>query len=148
MFNFLKRMREHADRINDYFIAATKAYIFKGDEAAGFAAFTAGATAARVQRSGMMVLLRRLAADLNSVEAHSTEPRQMAEKLRILAAQIASKDWTVADCVTAKRHLRTTARSYYEALGKADPTVFFDRYPDLQTPESPADVPMMTTLDS
>lgn len=62
MFGWLKRMCDHADRINDYFVAATTAYVFKGDEAAGFAAYAAGVVAAKKQRQSMIWFLTQTSA--------------------------------------------------------------------------------------
>src|ERR1700690_195427 len=55
---------QRADRLNDYFAAATKAYAFKDDEEAGFAAFAVAVTVKGTQRSGMIAFTQTVEAEL------------------------------------------------------------------------------------
>jgi hypothetical protein len=129
-------MRERADRLNDYFLAALKAYAFKDDEEAGFAAFAVAATANGMQRSGMVALTQRIAADLEcgflvSTLSEAANVRLIVAKLRILAQMIASRDWNLADAFSARRHLWKVSRVYFDALGRVDPSVFHQCHPEI-----------------
>ncbi|WP_321475805.1 zinc ribbon domain-containing protein [uncultured Paludibaculum sp.] len=129
---------EQAERLNDYFVAAVRCYVLKGDEVAGYAAFASGVVAASSQRTGMIAYLQRLSTALESkssgVPPDSSEFRAQAvvkSRLDSLTSQIAAKNWGISDCVAAKKELLRLDREYYEGQGRADAAVFYRRYPDV-----------------
>ena len=110
-----------ANLLADYFAGAMYAHLFKDDENARGAAFTAGVVSSSLQRSGMIVFVQQLSLSLKSDpdmkdlgDAASREV--MASKLDILAQQLSSRDWTNGDRNDARRHLERIDPEYGRAM--------------------------------
>lgn len=135
MFKFLW---DHADRLNDYFVAALRAFLLANDQVAGYAAFSTGVIADDVQRKDIIHYLQKMSSRFHN-QLWKTSPDSgefytlalVAKKIDSLALQIAEKDWRLSDCVVVKRELLRLDREYYEAQGRADATVFHRRHPGL-----------------
>lgn len=129
MTGVLKRMADHADRVNDYFANAVRVWAFAGDEAAHEAALTAAKVAGKLQRRSMVDYLLGLSDDISrelGAEAEST-----CNQLKVLGREICEKDWGLAHVFRAKLALAKVDRGYAKALDRADPNVFARRWPEL-----------------
>lgn len=137
-----KQSREYPDRLNDYFFAAVKAYLFQSDAAAQLAAFVAAAIAGPVQRASMVAYLRNMAAE-HRYASNDGDPEEIrtyglfSARLDALAEQIGAKAWGIGDCITVKKQLLKTDREYADGQTRGDATVFYRRYPDLFAEELP-----------
>ncbi len=131
MLIIIKRMKRHADRVNDYFVNAVLAYAFFGDEDAKVAAVAAGKVADTVQRNSMVVALRRGVPEMTSDVSKHPELETVIRKVSEIEAEISAKDWTIQDIVHEKQRLHESNPEYLKALNKADPNVFVRKYGDL-----------------
>jgi len=149
----LNRLQESADRINDFFIEALKAYIFKGDMAAAHAALTAATITASRQRASIvqfaraytndlqLVILKMNQADLRALADHLVtgvvQPGQellsgtVGSRTQKLVTAIEEKNWGLLDAIRRRRELKAKDPEYARALASQDVTVFRRRYPDL-----------------
>ncbi|MDO8795458.1 MAG: hypothetical protein Q7J25_12640 [Vicinamibacterales bacterium] len=121
----LDRLVHGADRVNEYFLDASRVYIHNADPAARLAALTAGKVADTLQRSSMVRTLRMIADGARNSDA------QAAHKLDALADDVAEHDWSVRDIIRAKRELRDANAAYARALDAFDSNVFRREYPQV-----------------
>jgi hypothetical protein len=87
--------------MNEYFTAAVTAWMFKQDNAAKIAAFTAAVSAAKQQRLYLVSVLRTFIGSGAITAAGS-------ECLSELVTEIFAKDWGMWHVFKAKRILRKT----------------------------------------
>jgi hypothetical protein len=126
-----KAVDNRLERFNDFFRAAVYAFVLTGDGAAYFAAFVAGVVNEGPGRRSFINYLKSFAADLEygkdpiSLLLQDDARRFAAEKLRILADQIGTKDWEYPnDVVVMKRKLKEMSPLYLRGLEQYDPAVF------------------------
>jgi len=131
----LLRMKSQAKRINDYFCNAVKVYAFTGGQDARIAVVAAAKVAAAAQRNSMVAYLRGMASDLKQMSETEPEFRPLTDQFVEAAAQLEKdiflKDWTISDIREQKKELRKANPDYFNALNKADPSVFARKLPHL-----------------
>ena len=131
----LSRMLDHAERINDYFANAVRAYAFKEDESARCAAFAAAKVASKKQRDSMALYLSSMKSDFNYSDQtdkyHSETIAIISRRLVDLKRDIETKDWDLDDIREEKERLSKIDPEYLDSLNRADPTIFIRKYPEL-----------------
>ena len=140
MLRILKRITRPAELMNEYFAAAVKAFVFRGDEEAAMAASIAVQRASQRERSAMISWLKNLYVELESGRGSSrpSDPDDGALRLILaradgLAHRISVQDVAPFDAESAKRSLRAMNPAYSDALARSDPGIFYELYPDLYT---------------
>ena len=130
-FKKLKQMKDHAERINDYFCNAVTVFLFKGEEEARVAALAAAKLAAKKQRDSMIAYLAGMASDI--VDSSPNKPLAVAaaKDLLELKKDIEAKDWNIKDVIAEEQKLKKLNPEYLHALDKANPDVFVKKYPEL-----------------
>lgn len=127
--------RRRSARLNDYFCNAVKVYGFTGNEHAKIAAVVVATVARGRQREGMILYLRRVAADLTEQSGEDSSHRafasQFAQKALELEREILTKGSRIAEIAAEKKKLGRANSEYLKALNKFDPSVFVRLYPHL-----------------
>lgn len=128
------RLTLNASKLNEWHYIALYAYIFYGDEAAGFAAYSTGMVMAKEQRASAITYAHKMAAHLRSIKQDDEtngESEEVAVKLELMAAKIGEKNWGMLDVIKSKKILGAMAPHYLKAQNGCDPDVFVREYPEM-----------------
>ncbi len=127
----LNKLKDHSERINEYFANAVFVYLFKAEYEARLAALTAAKVAASIQRKSMLNYLSALIYDISNSELDKELIDMAKERLLSLKHDIEVKEWTLKDVIEAKHKLSFIHDDYAKALDKANPNIFIKYHPDL-----------------
>ncbi|MDO8795457.1 MAG: hypothetical protein Q7J25_12635 [Vicinamibacterales bacterium] len=122
------------DRIYEYFVDATRVFVYNEDPGIRLAALTAAKMVAAKDRSDLVYLLRTAVAEASDGD------RNRCVQLTRLAEEIIERDWDAQDILQAKRRLRNANRTYAVALDVFDSRVFRRTHPEVFGEHDAADV--------